>query len=111
MYRTSREIHFLIGLTLIVQERFRCKYANGSFRLTEMDSGTDSDFGIPNPMATLYQAEHVHFAQTWTQIAIPYFCTGQESESESVPESVYGNINEPLLFVGHSRPVANDDQI
>ena len=46
-----------------------------------------------------------------TPIAIPYFCTGQETESESVPESVYGNINEPLLFAGHSCPVVNDDQI
>ena len=48
---------------------------------------------IPNPMATLYYAEHV---QTQTQIPIPYFCIGQESESESVPESIFGNINEPL---------------
>ena len=48
---------------------------------------------IPNPMATLYYAEYVHIAQTWTQIPTPYFCTRQESEFESVPESVFGNVN------------------
>ena len=31
---------------------------------------------IPIPMATLYYAEHVHIAQHWLQIPIPYFCTG-----------------------------------
>ena len=51
---------------------------------------------IPNPMATLYYKEHVHIAQTQTQIPIPYFCREQESECESVPESIFGNINEPL---------------
>ena len=45
---------------------------------------------IPNLMATLYYTEHVHIAQT--QIPTPYFCKGQESESES---SVSGNVNEP----------------
>ena len=33
------------------------------------------------------------------QIPTPYFCTGQESESESVPESVSGNVNEPLQLL------------
>ena len=33
-------------------------------------------------------------AQTQTLIQTPYFCTGQEFES--VPESVSGNVNEPL---------------
>ena len=47
---------------------------------------------IPNPMATLYYAEHVHVAQTQTRIPTPYFCVGQESESESVS----GSVNEPL---------------
>ena len=51
---------------------------------------------IPNLMATLYYTETVHIAQTQTQITIPYFCVGQESESESVPESISGNVNEPL---------------
>ena len=45
-------------------------------------------------MATLYYAEHVHITQT--QIPTPYFCVGQESEYESVPESITGNANEPL---------------
>ena len=48
---------------------------------------------IPNLMATLYHAEHVHIARTQTWIPTPYFCIGQES----VPESVPGNVNEPLL--------------
>ena len=37
---------------------------------------------IQNSMATLYYTEHVHIAQTQTWIPSPYFCTGQESESE-----------------------------
>ena len=40
---------------------------------------------IPTPMATLYDAEHVHIKQTRTRIPTPYFCIGHESES--VPES------------------------
>ena len=40
-------------------------------------------------MVTLYYAEHVHIAQTWTWIPIRYFCVGQESDFESV------NVNEP----------------
>ena len=51
---------------------------------------------IPNPMATLYYTEHIHIAQTWTQILAPCFCVGQELASESVPESVSGNVNKPL---------------
>ena len=46
-------------------------------------------------MATLYYAEYVHIAQTRTQITFPYSCVGQESESESIPESVSDNVNEP----------------
>ena len=45
---------------------------------------------IPNPMATLYYAEHVHIAQTRTQISTPNFCVGDESEYVPVPESVSG---------------------
>ena len=48
-------------------------------------------------MATLYYAEHVHIAQT--RIPTPYFCVGQEPESESVPESVSDNVNEPFLIM------------
>ena len=54
---------------------------------------------IKSLMATLYYAEHVHIAQTWTQIPTPYFCVGQVSESESVPESVSGNVNEPWVGI------------
>ena len=48
-------------------------------------------------MATYYYAEHVHIAQTRTWIPTSYFW--QESESEFVPESISGNVNEPLIFV------------
>ena len=44
-------------------------------------------------MATLYYVENVHFAQARTRIPSPYFCVGQESESES------GNITKPLHVV------------
>ena len=44
---------------------------NGSFALTGTDSDTDSDSDSK-----------------------AYFCLGQESESESVPESVSDNVNE-----------------
>ena len=50
---------------------------------------------IPNLIATLYYAEHVHIAQTQTYIPTRYFCVGQESNSESVPESISGNVNDP----------------
>ena len=60
----------------------------------ETDSGTDSETDS-NLMATLHYAETVHIAQTW--IPTPYFCIAQEAktESESGPESVSGNVNEP----------------
>ena len=48
---------------------------------------------ITTLMATLYYAEHVHIVQTqWD----PYFCTGQESEFESVPVSKSGNVFKSL---------------
>ena len=50
---------------------------------------------IPNPVPALYYEEHVHIVQTQIRIPVPYFCTGQESQCESVPESVFGNVNEP----------------
>ena len=53
---------------------------------------------IPNPMATLCCAEHVHITQTWTWIPISYFCIGEECQSKSVPESISGNVNEPLMW-------------
>ena len=53
---------------------------------------------IPKPMVTLHYAEHVHITQTQTRIPTPYFCTGQESESESVSN----NVNEPLVTRGRS---------
>ena len=47
---------------------------------------------IPNPMATLYCPERVHVAQTRTRTPSDYFCKGEESESESVPESNSGGL-------------------
>ena len=47
-------------------------------------------------MATLYCIEYVHIAKTQTQIPTPYFCTGQESESVSVSESISGDVYESL---------------
>ena len=47
-------------------------------------------------MATLYYAEHVHIAQTQTQIHTPYFYIGQESESKPVSVSESGNVFRPL---------------
>ena len=59
--------------------------SNKSFTLTETHSGIESDFySIPND----YYAEYVHITQTRTRIPTPYFCTGQESESESKAESI-----------------------
>ena len=71
-----------------------CQYvgSNGSFTLTETDSGTDSDSDF-KPDGYIVLCRTFHIAQTHTWISTPYFCTGQESKSESVPVS--GNINEP----------------
>ena len=49
-------------------------------------------------MATLQYAENVHRLRLGG-IPTPYSCVGQELESESVPESVSGNVNEPLYLV------------
>ena len=62
---------------------------------------------IPYLMATLYCTEHGHIAQTQTRIPTPYLFRWQESESESVPESISGNVSEPLgstHYVVHISP-------
>ena len=48
---------------------------------------------IPNQMATLLYAEH--FTLHWLRFRspTPYFCTGQESESQSVSESISSNVS------------------
>ena len=51
---------------------------------------------IPNPMATLYYPEHFTLHRLKSLVPTPYFCIVQESESESMPESVSGNVNEAL---------------
>ena len=68
---------------------------DGSFTLMKTDSGK-TGIRNPNPMATLYCAEHVHIAQTRNRIPTPYSFVGQESEPEFIPESVSGSVNEPL---------------
>ena len=67
----------------------------GSFTLTETDWGMDSD-SDSKPDGYIVLCRTFHIAQTWTSIPTPYFCIGQESESESVLESISDNINEPL---------------
>ena len=68
---------------------------NGSFTLTETDSGTDSD-SDSKPNGYIVLCKTFHIAQTLTWIPTRYSYIGQESESESVPESVPDNVNEPL---------------
>ena len=72
-------------------------YINGD----ELGSDLDSE---PNPMATLYYAEHVHIPQTRTQTPTSYFCTGQESES--APD----NVNKPLTCKGHTKMSFQEDK-
>ena len=50
---------------------------------------------IPNPIATLCYAEHVHMAQTQTWMPTPNFCIGQESESKSIPLFESGTVFKP----------------
>ena len=47
-------------------------------------------------MATLNYVGSVHIAKIQTRIPIPYFCTVQESQYESVPPSKSGNAIKPL---------------
>ena len=73
----------------------------GSFTLTEIDSGTHSDSDSRlNGYIGLYRTFHI--AQTRTWIPTPDFCTGQGAESESTPESISCNVNEPLDMNGTS---------
>ena len=60
----------------------------------EKDLGTDSDLDS-KPDGYIVQCRTFHIAQTRTRIPTPYFCIGQEARSESVPESVSDNVNEP----------------
>ena len=57
-----------------------------------MDSstGSDSDSKLDGYIVL---CRTFHIAQTRTQTPTPYFCTGQESEFQSVS----GNVNEPFL--------------
>ena len=51
-----------------IKNGFRTSLHNDLFPLPDSDSDSDSDF--PNPVATLYYAEHVPNGQTWTRIWI-----------------------------------------
>ena len=63
--------------------------------MPDIDSSTDSDSDSkPDGYIVLHRI--IHIAQRQTQIPTSYFCTGQESGSESVPVSESGNVNEPL---------------
>ena len=48
-------------------------------------------------MATLYYAEYVYIARTQIRIPTLYFCTGQESQSESVSEA--NNVIKPITYL------------
>ena len=72
-----------------------CRYSiNGSFTLTKTDLDTNKNSDSkPDGYIGLYRIFHI--VQTQTRIPTPYFCTGQESELESVPESTgCGNVND-----------------
>ena len=59
-----------------------------------MDSGTDLDLDF-KPDGYIVLCRKFYIVQTWTRIPTSYFSIGQESESDSVPDSVSGNVNEP----------------
>ena len=67
---------------------------HGSFTLTGTDSGIDWD--SDSKVNDIVLCRTFHIAPIRNQIPIPHFCTGQEAESEFIPESVSGNINVPL---------------
>ena len=74
------------------------RLSNGSYTLTETHSGTDSDSDSKLD-GYIELCRTFHIAQTLTWIPTPCFCVGLESGSESVPESVSDNVNEPLSYL------------
>ena len=71
----------------------------GSFALMETESGMDSNLDSnldSKPNGYIVLCRTLHIAQTRTSIPTPYFLLGRESESQSVPESLSYNVNEPL---------------
>ena len=68
--------------------------SNGLLSLAEMDSETHSETNSkPNGYIVLCRTFHI--APSLTLIPTPYFCIGQESESESVPICESGNVFKP----------------
>ena len=67
----------------------------GSFTLTETDSDTesDSDSKLDGYIVLCRTCSHCTDSDADNT---PYFYVGQEFESESIPRSVSGNVNEPL---------------
>ena len=66
---------------------------NSSFTLLDTDSGADLVSDL-KPDGYIVLCGTFHIAQTRTRIPTPYFCIGQESEFQSIPESVAGIVNE-----------------
>ena len=67
---------------------------NGSLTMMEINLGTDSDSDSkPDGYIVLCRTFHTHYTNLDSDL-YSYFCIKQESES--VPESVSSNVNEPL---------------
>ena len=67
---------------------------NGLFTMLDSDTDTDLD-SDSKPNGYIVLCRKFHIAHTWTWIPTLCSCVGQESESEFVPESVSGCVNEP----------------
>ena len=83
---SSFQFYTFAVTSLIFESGIKIRRRNNSYGLftfTEKDSDTDSG----NCTCRTF-----HIAQARTPIPTPYFCIGQESESECVS----GNVNEPL---------------
>ena len=95
-YSSHRKFPIILAIASVTVQLITCANrppaCHGSSTLpdSDMDTNSDSD-SKPNSYIVLCRTFHI----AWTRSRIPthYFCTGQESESESVPESV----NEPLV--------------
>ena len=74
----------------------------GLFKLTETDSGTDSDSDSkPNCYVVLFRT--CWHCTDSAQSLLPISSTVQESESESILESVSSCLNEPVIGCLHLR--------
>ena len=62
--------------------------------------GSDSD---SKPDGYIVLCRTFHIVQTRTPVPTVHFCTGQESVSDCVPESISGSVNELLWRVYSER--------